>query len=146
MVVPTSSLTRDVEEFTHAIQRLASQSDTHIAQPIIFAVSVNLQQTFGCKDYCGSTALAMPESERTDWRRLASTVDITAGLQPGTAQVRRHLKTFLNMNRPDHGSSSLKEKRSGNKTAAGRGVENQNCRWKRSGNKTADNPSSQAGE
>ena len=34
--------------------------------------------------------------------RLASTADITSGLQLGSAEVLRGLRNFLNMNRPEH--------------------------------------------
>ena len=39
---------------------------------------------------------------RTD--RLASSADITAGLQLGRAEVLRGLRNFLNMDRPEHHS------------------------------------------
>ena len=41
-------------------------------------------------------------NERTD--RLASTADITSGLQLGRAEVLRGLRNFLNMDRPEHHS------------------------------------------
>ena len=43
--------------------------------------------------------------------RLASTADITSGLQLGSAEVLRGLRNFLNMNRPEHHSTDrLKER------------------------------------
>ena len=48
-------------------------------------------------------------NERTD--RLASTIDITSGLQLGRAEVLRGLRNFLNMDRPEHRSiDRLKER------------------------------------
>ena len=48
-------------------------------------------------------------NERAD--RLASTADITSGLQLGRAEVLRGLKNFLNMGRPEHHSiDRLKER------------------------------------
>ena len=47
--------------------------------------------------------------ERAD--KLASTTDITSGLQLGWAEVLRGLKNFLNMDRPEHHSTDrLKER------------------------------------
>ena len=48
------------------------------------------------------------ENERA--ARLASTADITSGLQFGRAEVLRGLRNFLNMDRPEHHSTDrLKE-------------------------------------
>ena len=48
-------------------------------------------------------------NERED--RLASTADITSGLQLGRAEVLRGLRNFLNMDRPEHDSTDgLKER------------------------------------
>ena len=48
-------------------------------------------------------------NERAD--RLASTADITSGLQHGGAEVLRGLRSFLNMNRPElHSIDHLKER------------------------------------
>ena len=48
--------------------------------------------------------------------RLASTVDITSGLQLGREEVLRGLRNFLNMDRPEHHSTDrLKGKRSGDR-------------------------------
>ena len=56
-------------------------------------------------------------NERAD--RLASTTDITSGLQLGRAEVLRGLRNFLNIDRPEHHSTDrLKE----------RGVEKRNGR------------------
>ena len=67
---------------------------------------------FGCKDFCGSTVLGTPESvgmNRAD--RLASTADITSGLQLGRAEVLRGLRNFLNTDKPEHHSiDRLKER------------------------------------
>ena len=48
-------------------------------------------------------------NERTD--RLASTVDITSGLQLGSAEVLQGLRNFLNMDRPEHHSTDLLKER-----------------------------------
>ena len=43
--------------------------------------------------------------------RLASTADITSGLQLGRADLLRSLRSFLNMDRPDyHSTDCLKER------------------------------------
>ena len=48
-------------------------------------------------------------NERAD--RLASTADVTSGLQLGRAEVLRGLRSFLNMDRPEHHSiDRLKER------------------------------------
>ena len=47
----------------------------------------------------------------SDRHRLASTADITSGLQLGGAEVLRGLRSFLNMDRPEHHSiDRLKER------------------------------------
>ena len=54
-------------------------------------------------DFCGSTALGMSGvcgNEQAD--RLASTADITSGLQLGRAEMLRGLRNFLNMDKPEH--------------------------------------------
>ena len=59
--------------------------------------------------YCLGHARASG-NEQAD--RLASTADITSGLQLGTAEVLRGLRNFLNMDRPEHHSiDRLKESR-----------------------------------
>ena len=67
---------------------------------------------FNCKDFCGSTVLGTPESlgmNRAD--RLASTADITSGLQLGRAEVLRGLRNFLNTDKREHHSTNrLKER------------------------------------
>ena len=126
-IVTTSSLTMDVEAVTHAILWLASQRDAQIPHAIILTDSMNLLQKvksgMGCLDwhtaihslrlqrllwiYCpGHTGVS--GNERAD--RLASTADITSGLQLGRAEVIRGLTNFLNMDRPDnHSIDRLKE-------------------------------------
>ena len=101
--VTTSSLTMEVEAVTHAIQWLASQHDARITHAIILTDSMNLLQKvesgMGCPDwhtamhslqlqrllwiYCPGHA-GVSGNERAD--RLASTADITSGLQLGRAE------------------------------------------------------------
>ena len=58
--------------------------------------------------YCPGHA-RVSGNERAD--RLASTADITSGLQLGGAEVLRGLRNFLNMDRPEHHSiDRLKER------------------------------------
>ena len=58
--------------------------------------------------YCPGHA-GVSGNERAD--RLASTADITSGLQLGRAEVLRGLGNFLNMDRPEHHSTDrLKER------------------------------------
>ena len=53
--------------------------------------------------------LNVPGNERAD--RLASTADITSGLQLGRAEVLRGLRNFLNTDKPEHHSiDRLKER------------------------------------
>ena len=102
-----------------AMQWLASQRDAQITHAIILRDSMNLLQEvgfgMGCPDwhtalhslrlerllwiYCTGHA-GVSGNERTD--RLASTADITSGLQLGRAEVLRGLRNFLNMDRPEH--------------------------------------------
>ena len=126
--VTTSSLTMEVEAVTHAIQWLTSQCDAQITHAIILTDSVNLLQKvesgMSCPDwhtamhslqlqrllwiYCPGHA-GVSENERAD--RLASTADITSGLQLGRAEVLQGLRNFLNTDRPEHHSiDSLKER------------------------------------
>ena len=126
--VTTSSLTMEVEAVTHAMQWLASQRGTQITHAIILTDSMNLLQKLesgmGCPDwhtamhslrlqrllwiYCPGHA-GVSGNERAD--RLASTADITSGLQLGRAEVLRGLRKFLNMDRPEHHSiDRLKER------------------------------------
>ena len=125
--VTTSSLTMEVETVTHAIQWLASQRDARITHAVILTDSMNLLQKvesgMGCPDwhtamhslrlqrllwiYCPGHA-GVSRNERAD--RLASTADITSGLQLGRAEVLRGLRNFLNMDKPEHHSiDRLKE-------------------------------------
>ena len=56
-----------------------------------------------------SWARRVSRNERAD--RLASTVDITSGLQLGRAEVIRGLRNFLNTDKPEHHSiDCLKER------------------------------------
>ena len=119
--VTTSSLTMEVEAVTHAIQWLASQRDAQITHAIILTDSMNLLRKvefgMGCPDwhtamhslrvqrllwiYCPRHA-GVSENEQAD--RMASTADITSGLQLGRAEVLRGLRNFLNMDKPEHHS------------------------------------------
>ena len=124
----TSSQTMKVEAVTHAIQWLASQRDARITHVIILTDSVKLLQKvesgMGYPDwftamnslrlqrflwiYCPGHA-GVSGNERAD--RLASTADITSGLQLGRAEVLRGLRNFLNMDRQEHHSiDRLKER------------------------------------
>ena len=126
--VTTSSLTMEVEAVTHAIQWLASQRDARITHAIILTDSMNLLQKvesgMGCPDwhtamhslrlqrllwiYCPGHA-GVSGNERAD--RLASTADITSGLQLGRAEVLRGLRNFLRTDKPEHHSiDRLKER------------------------------------
>ena len=58
-------------------------------------------------------------SQRNEWAdRLASTADITSGLQLGRAEVLRGLRNFLNMDRPEHHSIDRLKERGVEKEAA----------------------------
>ena len=113
---------------THAIQWLASQRDARITHAIILTDSMNLLQKvesgMGCPDwhtamhslrlqrllwiYCPGHA-GVSGNERAD--RLASTADITSGLQLGRAEVLRGLRNFLSTDKPEHHSTDrLKER------------------------------------
>ena len=126
--VTTSSLTIKVEAVIHAIQWLVSQRGAHITHIIILTDSMNLLQKVesgtGCSGwhtamhslrlqrllwiYCPGHA-GVSGNERAD--RLASTADITSGLQLGRAEVLRGLRNFLNMHRPYlHSINGLKER------------------------------------
>ena len=117
----TSSLTMEVEAVTHAIQWLASERDAQITHAIILTDSMNLPQKVQSGMSCPHWHTAMHSlrlqrllwiycpgytrvigNERAD--RLASTADITSGLQLGRAEVLRGLRNFLNMDRPEHHS------------------------------------------
>ena len=117
-----------MEVEAHAIQWLASQRDTQIAHAVILTDSVNLLQKVEsgivCPDwhsamhshrlqrllwiYCSGHA-GVSGNERAD--RLASTADITSGLQLGRAEVLWGLRYFLNTDKPEHHSTDrLKER------------------------------------
>ena len=125
-VVPTLTISSLTTEVT-AIQWLASQSDTQIMHAIILTDTVNLLQNvesgIGYPDwhsamnslqlqrllwiYCTGHA-RVRGNERVD--TVASTMDITSGLQLGREEVLRGLRNFLNMDRPEHHSTDhLKE-------------------------------------
>ena len=116
--VTTSSLTMEVEAVTHAIQCLASQRDARITHAVIRTDSLNLLQKvesgMGCPDW--HTAMYSLRLQRLLWiyagvsgneraDRLASTADITSGLQLGRAEVLRGLRNFLNTDKPEHHST-----------------------------------------
>ena len=126
--VTTSSLTTEVEAVAHAIQWLASQRDAQITHAIILTDSMNLLQKvesgMGCPNwhtvmhsfrpqrllwiYCPGPA-RVSGNERAD--RLASTADITSGLQLGRAEVLRGLWNFLSTDKPEyHSNDHLKER------------------------------------
>ena len=119
--VTASSLTMEVEAVTHAIQWLTSKRDAQITHAVILTDSMNLLQKvvsgMGCTDWhtamhsvrlqillwiYGPGHAGVSENERAD--RLASTADITFGLQLGRAEVPRGWRNFLNMDRPEHRS------------------------------------------
>ena len=121
----------EVEAVTHAIQWLASQRDARITHVVVLTDSMKLLQKMesgmGCPDwhtamhslrlqrllwiYCPGHA-GVSGNERAD--RLASTADITSGLQLGRAEVLRGLRNFLNTGKPEHHSIDRPEgKRSG---------------------------------
>ena len=114
----------------HSYERktLASQRDARITHAIILTDSMNLLQNvesgMGCPDwhtamhslrlqrllwiYCLGHA-GVSGNERAD--RLASTADITSGLQLGRAEVLRGLRNFLSTDKPEHHSiDRLKER------------------------------------
>ena len=118
----------EAEAVTHAIQWQASQRDARITHAIILTDSMNLLQKvesgMGCPDwhtpmhslrlqrllwiYCPGHA-GVSGNERAD--RLASTADITSGLQLGRAEVLRGLRNFLSTDKPEHHSiDRLKER------------------------------------
>ena len=126
--ITTSSLTMEVEAVTHTILCLASQCDVQITRAIILTDSMYLLQKvesgMGCPDcrtakhglwlqrllwiYCPGQA-GVSGNGRAD--RMASTTDITSGLQLGRAEVLRGLRNLLNMDRPEHHSTDrLKER------------------------------------
>ena len=126
--VTISSLTMEVEAVALAIQWLASQRDAQITHTIILTDSMNLLQKvesgMGCPDWCTAMHLlwlqrllciycpghvGVSGNERAD--RLASTADITSGLQLGSTEVLRGLKNVLNMDRPEHHSIDLMKER-----------------------------------
>ena len=132
--VTTSSLTMEVEAVTHAIQWLVSQRDEQITHAIILTGAISILQrmesAMSCPDwhtamhslrlhrllriYCPGHA-GVSGNERTD--RLASTADITSGLQLGRAEVLRGLRNFLNMDRPEHHSNDCQKERGVEKEA-----------------------------
>ena len=114
---PTESRPLEVEAVTHVIQWLASQRDAQITHSIILTDSMDLLQKvesgMGCPDW--HTTMHSLRLQRLLWiyspgharvsgneraDRLASTADITSGLELGRAEVLRGLRNFLNMDRP----------------------------------------------
>ena len=107
------ALARKVEAVTHTIQWLASQRVAQVTHVIILTDSVNLllklESGMGCPDW--HTAMHSLWLQRLLWiycpghagvcgneraERLASTADMTSGLQLGRAEVLRGLRNFLN--------------------------------------------------
>ena len=112
----------------HAAQWLASKRYAQSTHAVILAESSNILQKMesgmGCVNwntamhslwlrillwiYCPGHA-GVSKNERAD--RLASTANITSGMQLGRAEVLRCLRNFLNMDRPEHHSiDHLKER------------------------------------
>ena len=117
----------EAEAVTHVIQWLTSQCDRQIAHAVILTDSLNLLQKvesgMGYPDwhtamyslrlqrlpciYCPGRA-GVSGNERAD--RLASTANITSGLQLDRAQVFRGLRNFLTNDRREHHSSDRLKK------------------------------------
>ena len=105
----------------------ASRHDEHITHAIILTSSMSLQKRWSLEwaaptgtqpcslrlqqllwIYCPGHA-GVSGNERAD--RLASTADITSGLQLGRAEVLRGLRNFLSTDKPEHHSTDrLKER------------------------------------
>ena len=126
----------EVEAVTHAMQWLVSQRVAQITHAIIFTDSMNLPQqvesAMGCPDW--HTAMHSLRLQRLLWIycpghagvsgneravKLASTADITSGLQLGRAEVLRGLRNFLNMDRLEHHSTE-RPKETGVEKGSGR--------------------------
>ena len=109
------------------MQWLAWRRDAQITHAIILTDSMNLQNLecgMGCPDW--HTAMHSLRLQRLLWiycpghagvcgyeraDRLASTDDITSGLQLGRAEMFGGLRNFLNTNKPEHHSiDRLKER------------------------------------
>ena len=74
----------EVEAVTHTIQWLASQRDAQITHANVLTDSMNLPQ----KAQSGMGCLAVHTAMHSLWlQRLASTADVTSGLQLGRAEV-----------------------------------------------------------
>ena len=104
MLVTTSTLAIILTDSINLLQKVESGigcPDWHTAMH-----SLQLQRLLWI--YCPGHA-GVSGNERAD--KLASTADITSGLQLGRAEVLRGLRNFLNMNRPEHHSiDRLKER------------------------------------
>ena len=118
----------EATDLFNSVLWLASQRDARITHTIILTDSMNLLQKveseMGCPDwhtamhslrlqrllwiYCPGHA-GVSGNERAD--RLASTVDITSGLQLGRAEVLRGLRNFLSTDKPEHHSTDRLEER-----------------------------------
>ena len=123
--ITTSGLTMEAEAVTHAKQCLASERDARIAHGITLTDSMSLLQKvesgMSCLDphslrlqrllwiYCPGHA-RVSGNERAD--RLASTADISSGLQLGRAEF------LMNVVRPKHHRIDHFKKRGWRKEAA----------------------------
>ena len=120
--VTTCILTMEVEVVTHAMQWLASQRYAQITDAIIVTDSVNLPQKVQCGTGCPRwhTAMHSVRLQRLVWMycggqagvsgtkradRLASSADMTCGLQLGRAEVLGGLRKFVKMDRREHEST-----------------------------------------
>ena len=86
------------------LQKMESEMgcpDWHIA---VHSLRLQSLLLIYCPWYAGVSG-----NERAD--RLASTADITSGLQLGRAEDLRGLSNFLNMDRPEHHSTGLLKER-----------------------------------
>ena len=116
--VTTSSMTMEVEAVTNAIQWLASQRDAdytcrhshRLNEPPakggvwngLPRLAHSHAQSSATKTSVDLLSWARRVSENERAGRLASTADITSGLQLGRAEVLRGLRNFLNTDKPEH--------------------------------------------
>ena len=130
--VTTPSLTMKLEAVTHAIQWLVSHRDAQITHATILTDPMNLLQKvesgMGCPDWRTAMHSLWPQthlwiycpghdgvSGNEQTQKLASTADITSGLQLGRAELLRGLRNFLNMDRPEHHNIDRLEERGAEK-------------------------------